>query len=163
MGCNRHLLSGFTASNLSHLEICHHPRYWHHQLRFLWLPCRRRGDREYANFRHMPSTYLLMSNHFSDPFGYDKNDLNMDHFTRNIIRNELRALTAFPPPSPDVWAFSPRNDRLFNRVRMMDPAASSDGVGLGVGSSVAESGPVGPAEWVQRGPHAILDALSKAV
>ena len=96
----------------------------------------------------------------TDPFGYDKNDLNMDHFTRNIIRNELRALTAFPPPAPDVWAFSPRNDRLFSHVRTVDPAASSDGVGSGITPSVVD---VGPAEWVQRGPQAILDALSRAV
>lgn len=93
---------------------------------------------------------------------------NMDHFTRNIIRNELHAMTAFPPPAPDVWAFSPRNDRLFSTsVRpgaAMDPAASSHsvGAGLGVGSSIGEVGGVSPADWVQRGPHAILDALSRA-
>lgn len=87
----------------------------------------------------------------------------MDHFTRNIIRHELRALTAFPPPAPDVWAFSPRNDRLFAGIRVADPAASSDGVFLGVGSSVADPSPLTPAEWVRRGPHAIIDALSKAI
>lgn len=46
----------------------------------------------------------------------------MDHFTHNIIRNELRALTAFPPPAPESWAFSPRNDRLF---AVADPLLAS--------------------------------------
>jgi len=48
-----------------------------------------------------------------NPFGYDKNDLNIDHFTHNIIRNELRAITAIPAPNPSVWAFSPENDLIF--------------------------------------------------
>jgi ion channel-forming bestrophin family protein len=37
----------------------------------------------------------------------------MDHFTHNIIRNEMRALTASPAPSPASWAFSPENDLIF--------------------------------------------------
>jgi hypothetical protein len=64
-----------------------------------------------------------------DPFGYDKNDLvrvgsnslhhgthvlpprlqNLDHFTNFIIRSELDALVAAPPPDVSVWAFSPLN------------------------------------------------------
>ncbi|KAL5521112.1 hypothetical protein ACEPAG_9034 [Sanghuangporus baumii] len=66
--------------------------------------------------------FLVAGEEIENPFGYDKNDLNMDHFTHNIIRNELRALTAFPPPSPESWAFSPRNDRLF---AIADPLLAS--------------------------------------
>jgi hypothetical protein len=50
-------------------------------------------------FAPFPFSHLL----FSDPFGYDKNDLNLDHFTHNIIRNELRAITSSAPPLPDRW------------------------------------------------------------
>lgn len=37
----------------------------------------------------------------------------MDHFTNNIIRNELRALTGVPAPNPSIWAFSSDNDLIF--------------------------------------------------
>ncbi|CAG7854565.1 SubName: Full=Uncharacterized protein {ECO:0000313/EMBL:CCA70555.1} [Serendipita indica DSM 11827] len=49
-----------------------------------------------------------------DPFGYDYNDLNLDHFTHNIIRKELASLTALPMPDPTKWAFSPENDAVFD-------------------------------------------------
>ncbi|KAG5653807.1 hypothetical protein H0H81_010275 [Sphagnurus paluster] len=60
---------------------------------------------------------------------------NLDHFTNNIIRNELRAITSAPPPDPARWAFAPENDMLF---------ANSVGVD-------AEGDRVGPREWVERG------------
>ncbi|EEB97189.1 hypothetical protein MPER_03542 [Moniliophthora perniciosa FA553] len=50
-----------------------------------------------------------------NPFGYDKNDLNLDHFTQNIIRNELKAITSTAAPDPARWAFVPENDLLFAR------------------------------------------------
>ncbi|KAL0957475.1 hypothetical protein HGRIS_001268 [Hohenbuehelia grisea] len=49
----------------------------------------------------------------SHPFGYDKNNLNLDHFTHNIIRNELDAITSTPAPYPARWIFSPQNDLVF--------------------------------------------------
>ena len=37
----------------------------------------------------------------------------MDHFTFNIIRNELLAISSRPPPDPKDWAFSPLNEYVF--------------------------------------------------
>ena len=66
----------------------------------------------------------------------------MDHFTHNIIRNELRALTAQPVPDPSVWAFSPVNDQV---------VAAPDGER------------VPPGEWERRGLPRFQTALREAV
>ena len=66
----------------------------------------------------------------------------MDHFTHNIIRNELRALTAQPLPDPSVWAFSPVNDQV---------VAAPDGER------------VPPNEWERRGLPRFQTALHEAV
>ncbi|KAF8347412.1 Bestrophin, RFP-TM, chloride channel-domain-containing protein [Amanita rubescens] len=58
--------------------------------------------------------FLVAGEEIENPFGYDKNDLNLDHFTHNIIRNELRAVTSAPPPDPADWVFSPENDLTFS-------------------------------------------------
>ncbi|RXW20403.1 hypothetical protein EST38_g5458 [Candolleomyces aberdarensis] len=78
---------------------------------------------------------------WTDPFGYDKNDLNLDHFTSKIIRNELKAITSTPPPDPTKWAFVPENNLVFSH-----------------GTDVHER--VSPDEWVARGPGAIMGSLS---
>lgn len=83
--------------------------------------------------------FLVAGEEIENPFGYDKNDLNMDHFVRNIIRKELRAIMAMPTPDPSVWAFSSENDLLF---------ASSD-----------TEERVSPLDWVQRGIPKMRDAL----
>ncbi|KAL0957453.1 hypothetical protein HGRIS_001250 [Hohenbuehelia grisea] len=57
--------------------------------------------------------YLRDSEEIENPFGYDKNNLNLDHFTHNIIRNELDAITSTPAPYPARWIFSPQNDLVF--------------------------------------------------
>ncbi|KAH9849426.1 UPF0187-domain-containing protein [Lenzites betulinus] len=67
---------------------------------------------------------------------YDKNDLNLDHFTHNIIRNELRAITALPAPHVESWAFSQFNDQVFTDER------------------------AAPDEWMQRGLGRIQAALA---
>jgi putative membrane protein len=65
----------------------------------------------------------------------------MDHFTHNIIRNELRALTATPAPNPMLWAFSPENDQVF----------------------ADDSGDrVTPKEWLARGLDTIQTTLANA-
>jgi len=58
--------------------------------------------------------FLVAGEEIENPFGYDKNDLNMDYFTHVIIRNELRAVTATPAPDPNIWAFSDTNDSVFS-------------------------------------------------
>ncbi|KDQ23192.1 hypothetical protein PLEOSDRAFT_1048994, partial [Pleurotus ostreatus PC15] len=73
---------------------------------------------------------------------YDKNDLNLDHFTHNIIRNELRAITSTPPPDPSTWAFSRQNDLIF---------ASH------VDEQVAR---IPPEEWVAKGYGKMQEALA---
>ncbi|KAI0330646.1 UPF0187-domain-containing protein [Cubamyces sp. BRFM 1775] len=68
---------------------------------------------------------------------YDKNDLNLDHFTHNIIRNELRAITALPAPHVESWAFSQFNDQIFSTEER-----------------------AAPDEWMQRGLGRIQTALA---
>ncbi|KAG8743272.1 hypothetical protein FRC11_013917, partial [Ceratobasidium sp. 423] len=57
--------------------------------------------------------FLAAGEEIEDPFGYDKNDLDMNHFCQNIIHAELVALTSVPVPKPDDWAFSDDNDYVF--------------------------------------------------
>ena len=86
--------------------------------------------------------FLVAGEEIENPFGYDKNDLNLDYFTHHIIRVELRALTSLPPPDPTVWAFSGDNDMLF-------AMRSSDG----------NQEQVTPEEWIRRGHTSIQNAL----
>ncbi|KAF8823274.1 hypothetical protein HHX47_DHR10000355 [Lentinula edodes] len=67
--------------------------------------------------------------------------LNLDHFTHNIIRNELRAITSTPAPDPARWAFAPENDLLF-------------------ASDVHTDERVTPQEWIGRGYIQMQHALS---
>ncbi|KAK7457089.1 hypothetical protein VKT23_010390 [Stygiomarasmius scandens] len=85
--------------------------------------------------------FLVAGEEIENPFGYDKNDLNLDHFTRNIIRNELQALTSTAPPDPAHWAFAPENDLLFARDVHKDERLTPD-------------------EWMRRGYNAMQGALS---
>ncbi|KDQ23185.1 hypothetical protein PLEOSDRAFT_53005 [Pleurotus ostreatus PC15] len=73
---------------------------------------------------------------------YDKNDLNLDHFTHNIIRNEMHAITSTPAPDPSLWAFSPHNDLLF-AVRVDDKVER-----------------LTPDQWVRRGPMRMQEAMA---
>ncbi|KAK1216396.1 hypothetical protein PQX77_021010 [Marasmius sp. AFHP31] len=59
--------------------------------------------------------FLVAGEEIENPFGYDKNDLDLDHFTHNIIRNELRAITSMPAPDPARWVFDKENDLVFAR------------------------------------------------
>ena len=73
---------------------------------------------------------------WADPFGYDKNDLNLDHFTQNIIRVELNSITSRPMPKIEDWAFASANTQVF-------------------GSHGA------PEDWLDGGEAAIWHALAK--
>ena len=70
----------------------------------------------------------------------------MDHFTHNIIRRELRALTAQPVPVPSDWAFSRWNDLLIVQ-----------------GNKVTESPRVTPEEWMRRGVASMRNALAEVL
>jgi hypothetical protein len=82
--------------------------------------------------------------------GYDLNDLNLDHFTHNIIRKELQALTALPMPDPTKWAFSPDNDAVFD----------NEGQPIYMDSSEEGHEVASPNEWVRRGEGDIRAALA---
>ncbi|KAF7980066.1 hypothetical protein HWV62_39850 [Athelia sp. TMB] len=85
--------------------------------------------------------FLVAGEEIENPFGYDKNDLNMDHFTHNIIRNELRAVTAMPAPNISIWAFTPENDLIFASQR-------------------ENNAHVRPEDWIKQGPSKMLEALA---
>jgi len=87
--------------------------------------------------------FLVAGEEIENPFGYDKNDLNMDYFTHVIIRNELRAVTATPAPDPSIWAFSDTNDCVFSDT--LKPEGKHD--------------PVPPREWLRRGLGPMQGAL----
>lgn len=84
--------------------------------------------------------FLVAGEEIENPFGYDKNDLNLDHFTHNIIRNELKAITSTPPPDPADWAFVPENNLLFS-------------------DSIEER--MSPNEWLSKGAAAMQASLSR--
>jgi hypothetical protein len=96
-----------------------------------------------------------------DPFGYDYNDLNMDHFTHNIIRKELQALTSLPMPDPTKWAFSPDNDAVFDTDGHVIYLDTED---LNEGDEVIHpehANVASPNEWIKRGEAVIRAALAK--
>jgi putative membrane protein len=86
--------------------------------------------------------FLVAGEEIENPFGYAKNDLNLDHFTRNIIRNELHAITSTAPPDPSVWAFAPENNLIFAANEKQER--------------------VPPEEWVRRG-YGRMQAAMRAV
>ncbi|KIJ15808.1 hypothetical protein PAXINDRAFT_99189 [Paxillus involutus ATCC 200175] len=87
--------------------------------------------------------FLVAGAELENPFGYDKNDLDMQSFVHGVIRKELHAITSKPTPNPRVWAFSDLNNNLFP-------------------SCTARDG-ILPAEWVERGSEAMLKALEDHV
>jgi len=90
--------------------------------------------------------FLVAGEEIENPFGYDKNDLNMDYFTHVIIRNELRAVTATPAPDPAVWAFSEANDCVFSSSTIKPEVNLSDRTP--------------PREWMNRGLGSMQSALA---
>ncbi|KAG8981412.1 hypothetical protein FRB93_008695 [Tulasnella sp. JGI-2019a] len=87
--------------------------------------------------------FIVAGEEIENPFSYDKNDLDLDHFTDNIIRPELHALTSRPMPDVGVWAFNAQNAHVFH--------------GHGRGEK-----DVTPDEWLARGNDAIREVLTKA-
>jgi len=88
--------------------------------------------------------FLVAGEEIENPFGFDRNDLNLDHFCHNIIRAELQSITTVPVPDPAVWAFDPRNNSLFALDNQKDPTVPAE-------------------EWVRRGAGDIQHELEKAL
>jgi len=61
--------------------------------------------------------FVVAGEEIENPFGFDRNDLNLDHFTENIIRVELASITSVPVPDPAQWAFTDENDTVFAKNR----------------------------------------------
>jgi ion channel-forming bestrophin family protein len=92
--------------------------------------------------------FLVAGEEIENPFGYDKNDLNMDHFCANIVRSELAAITSTPAPDVGVWAFAPMNDRVFSAC------------GVRGEKDELHDAPAPPEEWVRRGEAVMREALA---
>jgi len=86
--------------------------------------------------------FLVAGEEIENPFGYDKNDLDLDHFTNEIIRKELAAISATATPDPKHWVFSSINNCFVN------PHGSG-------------AGHITPEEWVNRGTGRLQAALSR--
>lgn len=59
--------------------------------------------------------FLKIGEEIENPFGYDSNDLDMDHFCQNLIARELAEITAMPAPDPEDFMFSPFNLPLYRQ------------------------------------------------
>ncbi|EHS63474.1 uncharacterized protein PGTG_21604 [Puccinia graminis f. sp. tritici CRL 75-36-700-3] len=59
--------------------------------------------------------FLKIGEEIENPFGYDSNDLDMDHFCQNLIGRELAEITALPAPDPEEFMFSPFNLPLYRQ------------------------------------------------
>ncbi|KAG8719951.1 hypothetical protein FRC08_001552 [Ceratobasidium sp. 394] len=85
--------------------------------------------------------FLAAGEEIENPFGYDKNDLNLDSFCHDVIHAELAALTSMPPSDPAVWAFFDSNDHVFGQ----------------------DASSMFPTYWVERGEKAIREELRRGV
>ncbi len=57
----------------------------------------------------------------ADPFGYDKNDLNLDHFTHNIIRKFFSPPQAISfPPSSTYTSESNTRDHAYTHLFLQE-------------------------------------------
>ncbi|WWC64809.1 uncharacterized protein I303_107423 [Kwoniella dejecticola CBS 10117] len=97
--------------------------------------------------------FAEIGSEIENPFGYDKNDLNLDFFTNNIIREELAAITARPFSVPDEWIFVGGNDTL-GRVGVGADELLERGLGEVRNSLAALSG--------EKGQHAGLKGRARS-
>lgn len=51
----------------------------------------------------------MLTSKIENPFGFDKNDLNLGYFCQEIIAKELDAITSRDYSDPDEWIFSATN------------------------------------------------------
>jgi len=76
----------------------------------LYVPWYVRADEQITSF--IVIGFAAIGAEIENPFGYDKNDLNLDFFCNEIISQELAAITARPFPPPEEWVFSAQNQTL---------------------------------------------------
>ncbi|EGG00846.1 uncharacterized protein MELLADRAFT_111510 [Melampsora larici-populina 98AG31] len=58
--------------------------------------------------------FMRVGQEIENPFGYYLNDLDMDYFCHHLIAPELAKITAWPPPDPSEFIFSPSNIPLLD-------------------------------------------------
>lgn len=68
-------------------------------------------------------------------------DTTYQLLTTTLIANELRAVTAVPPPNVAIWAFTSLNDMIFASQRENNERVS-------------------PEEWVKQGSSQMVEALA---
>jgi putative membrane protein len=86
---------------------------------------------------------------------------DLDHFTKHVIRKELRALTAMPVKDPSDWMFSGDNDNVFDDPSnaRLHPTEKTKRKYPGLYDHTAELRRT-PATWVQAGETQIMRALA---
>lgn len=100
--------------------------------------------------------FITMGEELENPFGYDKNDLNMDHYCQNVIRTELHAITSTAPPDPTNWIFNYTNNLALAGAKCDSNIHQGPGGGCHGWKSIAR---VSPEEWVRRGPTDMMACL----
>jgi len=87
--------------------------------------------------------FLAAGEEIEQPFGYDDNDLDLDMFCRDIIRQDIRCLKRAPclnawfPPSPSITGAPTNGNAQTNGSHLSPEAASAAGATLGAGTASA--------------------------
>ncbi|KAF7976132.1 hypothetical protein HWV62_7425 [Athelia sp. TMB] len=86
--------------------------------------------------------FLVAGDEIENPFGYDRNGLNMEHFI-HIIRDDLHALISMPAFDIATWPFPQENDNILGvqREDIIKPAFSLE-------------------EWVKQGRAELAEPLA---
>ncbi|WAQ91011.1 hypothetical protein PtA15_13A411 [Puccinia triticina] len=72
--------------------------------------------------------FLRIGEEIENPFGYDSNDLDMDHFCQNLIGRELAEITGTAAPDPEAFVFSAFNVPLFRQNERRSAAQLAAGL-----------------------------------
>jgi len=85
--------------------------------------------------------FVAAGEEIEQPFGYDDNDLDLDMFCRDIIRQDIRCLKKAPclnawfPPSPSITGPSTNGNAKTNGSLLSPEAASAPGATLSAASA----------------------------
>ncbi|KAL7413536.1 Bestrophin, RFP-TM, chloride channel-domain-containing protein [Mrakia frigida] len=92
-------------------------------------------------------TFLTIGEEIENPFGFDRNDLDLDLFN-NIVRAEFAAITSRPMPPPEEWIFCPANTSLFGENGTSSSAIQLETQGLrAVRQALATQGGASVDDW----------------